>query len=125
VAVRGNTGPVASRDPAPKPAPVTGTDEVLAESTPADQSPRREYAGAGFVGGVAVLFVVGVILVALIAQNADAVTFRLLWFEAEIALAALLLGVAVLAVLISELVGVVWRRRRRAFRTMQDRNPAS
>lgn len=82
--------------------------------------PDREYVGAGFIGGVVVLILLGLVLVALIAQNAETVPFSLLWFDAEISLAALLLGAAVLAVLVSELVGLVWRRRRRKYRALRE-----
>lgn len=81
--------------------------------------PEREYVGAGFIGGLVILILLGLVLVALIAQNAETVPFSLLWFDAEISLAALLLGAAVLAVLVSELVGLVWRRRRRKYRALR------
>ena len=91
----------------------TGTN-----ATPAGT--EREYVGAGFIGGVVVLLILGVLLVALIAQNAEQVPFRLLWLDSDIPLAALLLGTAVAAVLVSELVGLIWRRRRRRYRKLQE-----
>lgn len=91
-----------------------------ADRSPGSGKPDREYVGAGFIGGVVVLLVLGILLVALIAQNADQVPFRLLWLEADIPLAALLLGTAVAAILLSELVGLIWRRRRRTYRTLQE-----
>jgi uncharacterized integral membrane protein len=91
----------------------------------AGRTTRREYAGAGLAAGVVALLVLGIVLVALIAQNADAVPFQLLWLDAEISLAALLLGSAVGAVLVAELVGLVWRRRRRTLRAFQDSAPPS
>lgn len=81
---------------------------------------QREYVGAGVIGGVVLLLVLGVLLVALIAQNAETVPFELLWFSADVSLAALLLGVAVGSILVAELVGVLWRRRRRKYRTIKE-----
>lgn len=85
-----------------------------------DAGTQREYVGAGLIGGVVLLLVLGVLLVALIAQNAETVPFELLWFSADVSLAALLLGVAVGSILVAELVGVLWRRRRRKYRTIKE-----
>jgi uncharacterized integral membrane protein len=86
-----------------------------------DGRPQREYAGVGFVGGVVALIVLGLLLVALIIQNAEAVEFAVLWWSAEVPLAALLLATAVISIAVAELVGVLWRRRRRALKTLQER----
>jgi uncharacterized integral membrane protein len=82
---------------------------------------RREYAGVGFVGGVVALIVLGLLLVVLIIQNAEAVEFSVLWWSAEVPLAALLLATAVISIAVAELVGVLWRRRRRAIKTLVER----
>ena len=73
----------------------------------------------GFPWGAAVLLV-GVVLVAVFAvQNTESVHVEFLWFEGRFPLAIVILVTAVAAVLLAELAGLVYRRRRR--RLISDR----
>lgn len=77
------------------------------------------FEGVGIIGGVVALVVAAAVVVAAIVQNTDDVGFELLWFDIESPLVVLLLCSALFAVIVDQLVGLVWRRRRRELRRMR------
>lgn len=82
-------------------------------------APRREYVGAGVMGGVIALLVVGAAVVVLVAQNSHPVDASFLWFDGRPRLSVLLLAAIVGTAIVTELVGVIWRHRRRRARSMR------
>ncbi|HSL58165.1 MAG TPA: LapA family protein [Acidimicrobiales bacterium] len=66
---------------------------------------------------VGALLVLATVIV--LVQNTDAVPFEFLWFEVEVPLGVLLLIAGLVTFAAGELIGVLWRRRRRRVRTMQ------
>ncbi len=106
-------------------APTTDTDrdataDTSAEersSTAADTSetePVRDYRGTGIVwGGILVLLLaVGLIIVAF--QNSQDVEFDFLWIDTTAPLVLIIAITIAAAIVIDEIVGFVWRRRRRS-----------
>lgn len=78
-----------------------------------DGEVRTEYRGTGLMGG-AVLVLVGIALVIVVAlQNTQEVAFEFLWADLSVPLIVLLLITVGITVLIDEVIGFVWRRRRR------------
>lgn len=84
------------------------------------QKTRRVYRGTGVVWALVAALVAVVLLVILIAQNTDPVTIHFLWFTPEVSLVVLVLASVVLAVCVTEGVGLVWRHRRRQRLTQRD-----
>ena len=76
------------------------------------------YQGAGVAAGLIVLLVAGAAVVIVVAQNVDRVDFEFLWWSVRAPLAALLLITAFAVVSIDQVVGFVWRRRRRRVREL-------
>lgn len=79
----------------------------------------RKYAGTGFYSGLVALVLVGAGLIVLAAQNSDSVTVNLLGLEVSAPLFAVLLAALLFGVLADEVVGWIWRHRRR--RILADR----
>lgn len=77
------------------------------------------FRGTGVYAGLIVAFLIALALVLLIAQNRQAVTVGWLVWDFTASLAASLIVTAFLSSLLSVLVGVAWRRRRR--RTLSQR----
>jgi uncharacterized integral membrane protein len=69
--------------------------------------------GVGIPWGVIVLFGAIALVVVFAVQNTDDVAIRFLWMEGDFPLSIAILATAVVSVLIGELIGVVYRRRRR------------
>ncbi len=98
----------ARRLPPPPPPDATG------------RSPE-EYRGVGITAGVVALVVVAALVVAVVAQNTDDVTFELLWWDSVVPLAVVILVTVFVTLVTDELVGLVWRRRRRQVLRLQRR----
>lgn len=73
----------------------------------------KVYKGTGLYWGFLAVLLMLVALVVLAAQNTDPVSFRFLFWELNYPLIAIILAVVGVTVLLDELVGWVWRRRRR------------
>lgn len=73
-----------------------------------------EYRGTGFYVGLAVILVFAVLLLILAVQNTQMVTVSFFGLELSIPLFGVAIGAGILAVVFDELVGLVWRRQRRA-----------
>lgn len=78
-----------------------------------DRETRIEYRGTGFYVGLAVVLVLAVVLLILAVQNTQDVTVSFLAFEFTVPLFAVAIGAVLLAVILDELVGLVWRKQRR------------
>jgi uncharacterized integral membrane protein len=72
-----------------------------------------EYRGTGFYVSLVFAAVVVVAMLVLALQNTESVTFEFLGWTIDLPLFGVIIIAALLAVTIDELVGVVWRRRRR------------
>ena len=79
------------------------------------RSTERElvFAGTGLFWGLIVVLLLGVAIVILVAQNPEPVELRWLRFEMDVSLVAIILATAVVAVILDQLIGLAWRRRRR------------
>jgi uncharacterized integral membrane protein len=69
--------------------------------------------GTGVYAGLIALILVIAALVVLAAQNTQSVTIRWLGLSWTTPLIAVLLGVMLVTVVLDEVIGAVWRRRRR------------
>jgi len=78
-----------------------------------EREPRVEYRGTGFYVGVAGIVASGFALLALAAQNTGDVTVDFLGWELTMPLFVVAIGAALIAVVLDEAVGLVWRRHRR------------
>ena len=79
----------------------------------------RKYSGTGLYSGLFALVLVAAGLIVLAAQNSDSVTVSLLGVEVSAPLFAVLLATLLAGVVVDEIVGWIWRNRRR--RIMADR----
>ncbi len=86
---------------------------TLVTMTGMSTPPHRRGRGPGFAFAFlgAVLFAVA--LIALVWQNQAPVPLEWLWVETEVPLFVIVLATALIAILLDELVGLVWRARRR------------
>ena len=98
-------------DPPPVPA-----SERAEERPPLAAAPR--YEGTGITAGLVGLLVAGVVVVIVVAQNVDRVAFDFLFWSVEVSLAVLLLVTALVTLALDQVVGVMWRRRRRRLKTL-------
>ena len=78
-------------------------------STPPERRGRGPGFAFAFLG--AVLFAVA--LIALVWQNQEPVPLEWLWIETDVPLFVIVLATALIAILLDEFVGLVWRARRR------------
>lgn len=78
-----------------------------------DNDVRVEYSGTGFYVSLAIIFLTAITLLILAVQNTREVTVEFLGLEFDLPLFAVILGTALIAVILDELIGVVWRRQRR------------
>ncbi|MDX1691603.1 MAG: lipopolysaccharide assembly protein LapA domain-containing protein [Acidimicrobiia bacterium] len=72
-----------------------------------------KYRGTGFYAGLAVTVILTVALLVLAIQNTESVAFEFLGWDIDAPLFALILIAMIGAVLLDELIGLVWRRSRR------------
>jgi uncharacterized integral membrane protein len=79
-----------------------------------DRDVRVEYRGTGFYVSLALIFLAALTLLVLAVQNTAVVTVEILTFEFDLPLFAVILGAGLVAVLLDELIGLVWRRQNRA-----------
>ena len=101
-------------------APSDPTDQSEWQPLTSAHSPERRK-GLGPRFGIVAAVVAGVVLLALVLQNSDSARLRLFWIDAKLPLSALVLGSALIAVVIDEACGVIWRRRRRRQLELRDR----
>jgi len=75
--------------------------------------PAVEYRGTGFYVTLVGILVAAVLLLVLAVQNTQTVTLSFLGFDIDMPLFAVVVGAAIFAIVLDELVGLVWRARRR------------
>jgi uncharacterized integral membrane protein len=78
-----------------------------------DNDVKVEYRGTGFYVSLGIIFLAAITLLILAVQNTAEVTIRFLGLEFALPLFAIILGTALIALLLDELIGLVWRRQRR------------
>jgi len=74
---------------------------------------RVEYRGTGFYVGVVAILLFALALLVLAVQNTQEVDVDFFGLEFTVPLFAVAIGAAILAIILDELIGLVWRRRRR------------
>jgi uncharacterized integral membrane protein len=104
--------------PAPEDQPEVTPKEAKGRSGKA-AAQDRVYVGTGFYWPVLVGLILLLAVLALVVQNTQRVDVQWLWLDFRIPLIALLLVAGLTAALLTELVGWIWRRRRR--RILRDR----
>ncbi len=75
---------------------------------------RVEYSGTGFYVGLAAILVFALILLILAVQNTQDVDVSFLGWDFTVPLFSVAIGAALAAIILDELIGLVWRRRRRS-----------
>lgn len=78
-----------------------------------EPEPRIEYRGTGFYVGLAAILVFALILLILAVQNTQDVTVSFLGFDFTLPVFGVAIGAGLLAVILDELIGLVWRRQMR------------
>ena len=78
-----------------------------------DSDKRVQYRGTGFYLGLVAILVFALALLILAVQNTQEVDVDFLGFVITVPLFAVAIGAAIVAVVLEELIGLVWRRRRR------------
>jgi uncharacterized integral membrane protein len=74
---------------------------------------KVEYRGTGFYVGLVAILLFALALLVLAVQNTQEVDVDFLGFAFTVPLFAVAIGAAILAVVLDELIGLVWRRQRR------------
>jgi uncharacterized integral membrane protein len=74
---------------------------------------KVEYSGTGFYVSLAIILLSAITLLILAIQNNKELTIAFLALDFALPLFAVILGTALIAVVLGELIGVVWRRQRR------------
>ncbi|NIA25360.1 MAG: DUF1049 domain-containing protein [Gammaproteobacteria bacterium] len=92
-----------------EPAP-SQTEPFAAEEQPAE---KRVYVGAGVSWAIIFGALLIVIVAVLAALNTAAVPLNLIFWKGEVPLISIILGVVAVTVIIDELVGLIFRLRRR------------
>ena len=82
--------------------------------------PDRVFAGTGLFWGLIFGVILALAVIILAAQNTDTVTISFLAWEFSTPLIVLILGALLIGVIVDELLGVVYRKRRR--RTLRERD---
>jgi uncharacterized integral membrane protein len=75
----------------------------------------------GIAAGFIALVLAAAAVLVVVGQNVERVPFEFLWWEASVPLAVLLLSTALIVLIVSELVGLIWRKRRRQVRQLTAR----
>lgn len=87
-----------------------------------NQDEGVQYRGTGFYASVIGSILLAAGLLAFAVQNTGKVTVEWLWWELTAPLFAWVIGAALLAVVLDELVGLVWRARERNRLTRRERS---
>ena len=78
-----------------------------------DPDRRVEYRGTGFYLGLVAILVFALALLVLAVQNTQEVDVAFFGFVFTVPLFAVAIGAVILAVVLDELIGLVWRRQKR------------
>ena len=107
-------------DPTTTPDASTASDSVPGGSPSAGpDTVVHEYKGTGVFWTLVALFVPLVLLIVMLAQNAERVSFEFLWWNLEPPLYVVLLVAAAASAALTEASAAVWRHRRRKVRTQR------
>lgn len=90
------------------------------ETTAPVAAPERVFVGTGLFWGLIFGVILAVVVVILAAQNTGAVTVSFLGWDFSTSLIVVILGSLLIGIVLDELFGLVYRKRRR--RTMRDRD---
>lgn len=93
---------------------VTGSEQTAPVA-----APDRVFVGTGVFWGLIVGVVLALVVVILAAQNTGTVTIAFLGWDFSTPLIVLILGSLLIGIVLDELFGLVYRKRRR--RTLRDR----
>ncbi len=101
-------------------APRSSDLRAVAEKTAPTATRERVFVGTGLFWGLIVGVVLAAAVVILAAQNTDTSTISFLAWELSTPLIVLILGSLLTGIILDELFGLVYRKRRR--RTLRDRD---
>lgn len=90
------------------------------EETAPVATPERVFVGTGLFWGLIVGFILALGVVILAAQNTGAVSISFLGWDFSTSLIVVILGSLLIGIVVDELFGLVYRKRRR--RTLRDRD---
>lgn len=85
-----------------------------------DPTPERVFVGTGLFWGLIVGLILALTVIILAAQNTGTITMSFLGWDFSTPLIVLILGALLVGVVVTELVGLVYRKRRR--RTLKERD---
>jgi uncharacterized integral membrane protein len=94
--------------------------EAEKEKTTRRAEPERVFVGTGLFWGLIFGVILALAVIILAAQNTDTVTISFLAWEFSTPLIVLILGALLIGVIVDELLGLVYRKRRR--RTLRERD---
>jgi uncharacterized integral membrane protein len=94
---------------------VVGSGRAENADEPADTGaePTRDYRGTGIIWGAVALVAVAVLFVVVALQNSQEVEFDFLWATFQTPLILIIAITIAVTLVIDEVVGFMWRRRRR------------
>ena len=100
----------------------TTPDPSPVEMTEMAREPRRErvFVGTGLFWGLIAGVILALVVIVLAAQNTGTITVSFLGWDYSTPLIALILGALLIGVVVAELFGLVYRKRRR--RTLKERD---
>lgn len=93
---------------------------AVSEKTAPVEAPAKVFVGTGLFWGLIVGIILALAVVILAAQNTGAVTISFLGWDFSTPLIVLILGSLLIGIVLDELFGLVYRKRRR--RTLRDRD---
>jgi uncharacterized integral membrane protein len=96
-----------------------GSDSSDADRSPSEQS--IEVVTTGIAWGAVLLLVLIALIVVFVVQNTSSVSVDFLWLSGEFSLAVVLLVTIGATIVITEVAGLVYRRRRRKAQTAKKR----
>lgn len=102
-------GPPPSRAPSP-PSPPSSPSRTAPAGEP---ETRREFVGTGVFWSLIIGAIVALALIIFIIQNSESIRVEFLGFDWSMALAGVVLIAVLAGVLVDEMVGVIYRSRRR------------
>lgn len=98
----------------------TPSSQAASTTNAAPTDTGREYRGAGIMWSAVALLVAIAAFLVVVVQNTHDVVFEFLWFDTTISLSLALAITFGTALVLGEVIGFVWRRRRRTRRRERD-----
>ena len=78
-----------------------------------EEGPQVVYRGSGFYVGLVLILVIAALILVFAIQNTAEVALEFLGLDFTVPAFAIALGAALVAIVLDELIGLVWRRQRR------------